>query len=151
MSKAPGLTFEQRKACLRKLLHIGATHLGWDDDHYRYILSTVTKDPKRNSSTQLTLQELDLVLDIMKRAGFTPVARKAGSRKRATYPQARKIRSLWLTLRDQGALRDPSEEALTAWVKGEFKVDQLDWLSPAQADQAIERLKKWIDRLEKQP
>lgn len=146
-----GLSLEQRKGRLKQLLHIGAAHLGWDDDCYRDVLVSVTKDPKRNSSTQLTLQELDLVLDRMKRAGFKPVAKKAGSRKRATYPQARKIRSLWLTLRDKGALRDSSEEALTAWVKREFKVDRIDWLSPAQADQAIERLKKWIHRLEVTP
>lgn len=141
----------QQKRRLKQLLHVGKTKLGWDDDFYREVLVSITKNPERNSSTQLTLHELEAAVDRMKRAGFIPVAKKAGSRIQAIYPQAKKIRSLWLTLRDKGALRDASEEALAAWVKGEFGVDHINWLSADQSHKAIERLKKWIDRLEVTP
>lgn len=149
MATTKGATVQERKLRLIKLLHVGRRELGMDEDTYRQLLAGITRDATRNSASQLTLQELDLVLDRMKAAGFK--VRKAGSqRKQADHPMARKIRSLWLTLRDLGALRDASEKALNSWVEGETGVADLAWLNNHQAHLVIERLKKWVNRVEGQ-
>lgn len=147
MAESKSSTVQERKQRLIKLLHVGRRELGMDEDTYRQLIANVTRDPARNSSAQLTLQELDLVLDRMKAAGFK--VRKGGhQRRQAEHPTARKVRSLWLTLRDRGALRDASETALNRWVLGETGIEQLAWLDDAQTHLVIERLKKWIKRLE---
>lgn len=143
----PGLSLEQRKAHLKKLLHVGRRELGMDEETYRALLVGISKSPERNSSAVLSLQELDLALDRMKAAGFR-VKKAGGGRKPATDPLARKVRSLWLQLRDLGALRDPSEAALCKWVEGEIGVADLSWLTSHQAHQVIERLKRWVSRVE---
>lgn len=65
----------------------------------------------------------------------------------AQDPLARKIRSLWLELRDAGALRDSSEKALLLYVKRRTKVDRMEWLKPNQKAWIIEQLKAWLDRI----
>lgn len=142
-----GMSLEQRKARLKKLLHVGRRELGMDEDTYRALLVSVSRDNDRSSSSDLTLQELDLALDRMKASGFK-VRKTGGSRRQASEPLARKIRSLWLSLRDAGALRDASESALNHWVEGQTGVADLAWLSAAQSHQCIEQLKKWLARVE---
>lgn len=141
-----GMSPGQRKAHLKKLIHIGKSQIGWDDDIYRDVLVAVTRDPARNSSTQLTLQELDQVLMRMKVAGFEVRKSSVSSRRQALYPQASKIRALWLELHQLGYVDDASEKALAAWVKRMTNVDDLHWISGKQASLCIENLKKWQHR-----
>lgn len=145
-----GLSVEDRKKRLKQLLHIARGQLAMDEDTYRMILVGVSKDPLRNSSSLLSLQELELAVDRMKASGFK-VRKTASKPQQDDHPLIRKIRSLWLTLRDQGVLRDPSDKALAKYVEGETGVAQLAWLSTAQCHQVIERMKKWIDRKEVAP
>lgn len=139
----------ERKNRLKKLLHVGRRELRMDEDTYRALLVSISKDPKRTSSAQLTLNELDQALDRMKAGGFKVRAARA-DRPQDKHATSRKIRSLWLSLRDLGALNDPSEKALAAFIKNQTGVEDLAWLDGAQAAKVIESLKKWVKRVEKQ-
>ncbi|EOC0702682.1 regulatory protein GemA, partial [Salmonella enterica subsp. enterica serovar Kokomlemle] len=72
-----------------------------------------------------------------------PANKARTTRALADYPQAKKLRALWLEMYAQGIVRDSSEEALRRWVKRETGVDGLQWLESDKASMAIERLKNW--------
>ena len=129
-------------------------------------------DGKRSTADMLTLAELERVMKAFRDRGFKvrykknphpnpspkgrgaklPSPRGGGvwgeglSRAIAQEPQDQKIRALWLAMHQQGIVQDPSEEALAAWIKREFKVEALQWLTSEQCASAIERLKKWQTR-----
>jgi phage gp16-like protein len=71
---------------------------------------------------------------------------KPQPRKLADDPQSKMIRALWLQLHEAGKVRNPSEEALAAFVKRQHSVDALQWLSTEKAQKLIEELKKWLAR-----
>ncbi|WP_238913777.1 gp16 family protein [Achromobacter insolitus] len=134
-----------KRASLIKLLHVARRSLGMDEDAYRQALVAATG---KASASAMTLAELEKALSHFKRCGFVVVpAQKAGRRPRADSDQARLIRHLWLSLHGAGAVRDPSEAALAAWVKRETGVDAVQWLDIRQAGNCIEKLKNWIGRL----
>ncbi|MBR8657898.1 regulatory protein GemA, partial [Achromobacter sp. Marseille-Q0513] len=56
------------------------------------------------------------------------------------------VRALWLFLHQLGAVKNPSEEALAAYVKRIAKVDALQWTNGNQTEALIETLKKWAMR-----
>lgn len=125
-----------------------------DDDSYRAMLTSL-KYP--TSTADLTIPQMERVLERLKQCGFkvrskraTAAKTKAGTQQRtramAHDPQDRKIRALWLLLHEIGAIQNPSEQALSAYVHRITKVDALQWLSAAQADRVIETLKKWAMR-----
>ena len=126
---------------LIKLIHVARRELKLDEDVYRAMLRAETG---ADSSAALTVFQLERVLDRMKRAGFK--VRTKGGRTPDRSPQSRKIRALWLDLHARGVVRDPSEKALSAWVKREAGVDDLAWTDSAQAARLIERLKLWARR-----
>lgn len=64
----------------------------------------------------------------------------------AASAHAGKIRALWLSLWNLGALSDPSEDALAAFVKRQAEVDDLRFLPADSADKVIEALKAWGER-----
>ncbi len=137
-----------KKKKLVQLIHIGKSKLGLDDDTYRDLLTYTTG---KNSTKEMTLVQLNAVLNELKRKGFTPIAPKsAGKITQDKDPQAKLIRHLWLTLHNLGAVKDPSEKALCAYVKRQTGVDLLIWLKSAKKSQVIESLKKWVERVEKQ-
>lgn len=137
---------------LIRLIHVGKRDLQVDDDSYRAILRQVAG---KASAADLTIPELDRVLQHMKRCGFkvrhktTPARspRPALSRALAQDAQSTKIRALWLMLHELGAVKNPSEAALAAYVKRITKVEALQWIDGEQADQLIETLKKWAMRV----
>ncbi|MGP8438774.1 regulatory protein GemA, partial [Paraburkholderia fungorum] len=81
----------------------------------------------------------------LKKLGFKPV-RRAGERTQADDAQSRKIRAIWLTLHALGAVRNPSESALAAYVQRTTRVAALQWLNARQTETVIESLKKWAMR-----
>lgn len=135
---------------LIKLIHVARRELRMDDDTYRLMLSGMPVLNGVTSTADLSVPNLVQVLEQLKAKGFK-VHPKATSRKQpASDPRSRKIRSLWLSLRERGALRDPSEEALIKFVVGITGVAALQWLTAAQASQVIEQLKQWLQRVEKE-
>ena len=135
---------------LIRLIHVGKRELGLDDDVYRALLmGSVQKD----STSAMSVPELERVLERMKRSGFKvrvksarPPAQSRPGRPLAQYPEARKVRALWLFLHQLGAVKHPSEEALAAYVKRIAKVDALQWTNGNQTEALIETLKKWAMR-----
>lgn len=104
-----------KKKKLVQLIHIGKSKLCLDDGTYRSLLETATG---KTSTKEMTLGELNKVITRLKQLGFTPTAPKsAGKIKQDKDPQAKLIRHLWLTLHKKGAIKNPSELALSAYVK----------------------------------
>jgi phage gp16-like protein len=136
-----------RRATLIKLIHVAKRELGQrhglDDEAYRAILLSVGKD---SSLKTMGVPGMVAVLEHLKGKGFQ-VRPKAGDRRQATDPGARKVRALWLFLHQLGEVRDPSEKALAVYVKRIAKVDDLHWASSKALDALIETLKKWAMRL----
>ncbi|ECB7400170.1 DUF1018 domain-containing protein [Salmonella enterica] len=133
------------RAALIKTIHIGKKELGLDTDTYRQMLLSATGV---NSAGAMNMAQLAKTLAAMKAKGFVvkPSRKARATRQLADYPQAKKLRALWLEMYAQGIVRDSSEEALRRWVKRETGVDGLQWLEADKASTAIEKLKKWQER-----
>lgn len=136
----------QDRQRLIRLIHVAKRELVLDDDSYRAILQRIGK---KASAADLTVPELEKVLEHMKRSGFK-VRSKKGDRPQASDDQSKMIRGLWLELAGMEVVRNSSEAALGAFVKRMTKVDTLQWLSTEQASQVIEHLKEWRERVTKQ-
>ena len=137
---------------LIRLIHVAKRDLSMDDDTYRAILLRIGK---KASSADLTIPELEKVLEHLKRSGFkvrsksksAPKPEQAKpSRPLAQDLESKKIRALWLFLHELGAVKNPSEEALAAYVNRITGVDALQWISGEQAERLIETMKKWAMR-----
>jgi phage gp16-like protein len=127
---------------LIRLVHIAKRDLTMDDAEYRSLLDAWVK---KDSAADMTIPELEKVLRYLKSAGFR-VRKGVKSRTLADYPEAKKIRALWLFLHQLELVKNPSEAALAAYVKRIAGVDALQWIDAAQAGRIIETLKKWAMR-----
>lgn len=141
---------------LYTLLQVGKQQLGWDDEFYYGIwlpMQGATKNAEgRYSATTLDIGKLTQAVETMKKAGFKVKATTDTSRRPlADDAQSKKIRALWLYLHEAGAVRDPSEASLAAYIKRQTGVEALQWLNGAQASQVIEALKRWKKRVSSQP
>lgn len=145
MSAAPS---KANRLSLIKLIHVARRELQMDDDTYRLMLSGMPALGGVTSTADLSVPNLVQVLEQLKQKGFKVRPTSTSKRPRAKDGQSRKIRSLWLSLRDAGVLRDPSEKALVNFVHGATGVAALQWLTGAQASQVIEQLKQWLQRAE---
>jgi len=144
----PARNLAPYKGKLIKLIHMAQRNLGLSDEDYRAMLQAQTR---KTSCSDMSMSELEAVVDHLRSRVFDAPAKpasKAKAKRLADDPQSRKIRSLWLTLRDLGAIQDSSEAALAVFVKRQTKVERLKWLNGDQAGLVIESLKKWVDRLE---
>ncbi|PAK13966.1 MULTISPECIES: gp16 family protein [Burkholderia cepacia complex] len=127
---------------LIRLIHVAKRDLVMADDSYRSVLRQIGK---KESAADLTIPELERVLEHLKRCGFKVRSNKQ-SRSRADDDQSKMIRGLWIDLAGRGVVQNSSEEALAAFVKRMTGIDALEWLSSAQASRVIEHLKKWRNR-----
>lgn len=148
MKKAPA---NPNRLPLIKLIHVARRELRMDDDTYRLMLAGMKGLDGATSTADLSIPNLHRVLEQLKLRGFTVRPKKAQQRPKAADGQSRKIRSMWLTLHDLGAVRDPSEEALAKFVLNMTGVAALQWLKGAQASRVIENLKQWQQRVESAP
>jgi phage gp16-like protein len=155
---------QDERSRLIKLIHVGRRELGMDDESYRAMLSNIPRLEGATSSKDLSVPNLKVVLEVLKSKGFkvVPNPKKAAittqnskkatittsktDKKMADDAQSKLIRHLWLELHNKGAVRDPSETALTRFVANRVQVEALQWLSTAQASRVIEHLKKWLKR-----
>jgi phage gp16-like protein len=145
-NKFPAATNERNKDLA--MIHMAATQLGMDakdeseSSDYRSMLWSVARV---RSSAALDFAGRKNVLKHLEACGWKRTA-KPQKRKLADDPQSTKIRALWLQLHAAGKVRNPSEDALAAFVKRQHGVDALQWLSGAKAQKLIEELKKWLAR-----
>ena len=140
---------------LIKLIQVARRDLGLDEPNYRGILFA---QGGNESLAAMPIDGMQKVLDYLKAQGFKVRSTKT-DRKQATGKDASKVRALWLFLHELGAVRDPSETALTAYVQRIAKVDDVQWMRGARhvrtaagpafkdrQDLVIETLKKWAMR-----
>jgi len=147
MTRARTAANQDARQRLIRLIHVARRELAMDEDTYRALLVQCTG---QDTSARLSVAELDTVLAHMKRRGFkVRHTTRTSKRALAQSPQDKKIRALWLALHQQGAVRDPSEAALAAYVKRIAHVDALQWLNIEQASQIIETLKRWEKRIKR--
>ncbi len=134
-----------RKGLIAKI-HVAKKQLALTDENYRDVLRRITGI---ESSADMSERQLESVVREFARLGFSGKHRpKASGKKRmADEPQARKIRALWLQLKNLDQLSDSSEEALASYVKRMCGIDDLHWITPADANKVIKGLRGWISRV----
>lgn len=134
------------KPKLIQFIHIAKSQLKLDDATYRHLL---TEQTGKDSCTKMDKSELVVVFEHLKTLGFkTASAKMAGKVAQADDAQSRKIRSLWLTLHNLGAVRNSSERALAKYIERQTGKSALQFISTAEASRVIENLKKWQQRVE---
>jgi phage gp16-like protein len=131
---------QKTSARMIKLVHVAKRQLGLDDDTYRGMLLSITG---KKSTANMTSRELLAVCDALKKKGF----KVTRPRVMDNSDQARKIRSLWLELADNGIVRNRSETALLAYVCRITKTERMEWCSAKQLQAVIETLKAWGNRI----
>ena len=127
---------------LIKLIQVARRDLSLDEPNYRAILFA---QGGNESLAAMPIDGMQKVLDYLKAQGFKVRSTKT-DRKQATGKDASKVRALWLFLHELGAVRDPSEAALTSYVKRIAKVDDVQWMRGVRVEVVIETLKKWCMR-----
>ena len=145
---------EYRNGLIR-LIQVARRDLNLDETNYRAILFA---QGGNESLAAMHIDGMKKVLDYLKAQGFK-VRKTRTDRKQATGKDASKVRALWLFLHELGAVRDPSEAALTAYVKRIAKVDDVQWMRgvrrvdsgskpmvKGREELVIETLKKWAMR-----
>ncbi|MGR6980833.1 gp16 family protein [Testudinibacter sp. P27/CKL/0425] len=151
------------KPKLTQLIHIAKSQQSMDEMTYRAMLERITG---KTSCKQMTVIELNKVLREMEQKGFkvrsNGVLRGGRSKSPSTqnalvkHDIAHKIRAVWITMAKSGQVRDGSEQALNAWVRGvinpilakqgkpmALNVASLEY---EQGAIVLERLKKWQQR-----
>lgn len=125
-------------------IHIARAQLGIDEDTYRAVLWTVARV---RSSKDLDWTGRKKLLEHFRAKGWKPTApKKAKAATPVSAGQDALVKSLWNELHEAGKVRDPSDAALGSWLKRNKWPERPEWLNHKQITQAIEGLKKWLDR-----
>lgn len=141
------------KAKLIQLIHIAKSQLGLDDDTYRAALLGASG---KTSCSQMSVPELNKVLEHFKKAGFKTKAKRRLSPKSdpKQFGEINKIRAIWITMYKQNIVRDGSETALDSYVNRVLNRNKLGknisfhthFLTQQQALKVLESLKQWQKR-----
>lgn len=139
-------TGDQRTAKIR-MVQVARRQLELDEEAYRAAIGRAVKG--KSSCSDCTPLQLDRVIDELKRLGFKPRKPAAAKPKPERRPldtsdEGSKARAVWLLLVEIGAVRDPSEAALNAYVRRQAGVDDLSWVRDMLP--VIEGLKAWAAR-----
>ena len=127
---------QQSKAGLIRTIQTGRSALAMDDHTYRDMLRNLTG---AESCTILNETDLKRVLAHLRERGFTP-------KKSPTEGLQRKVRSLWLTLADAGAVENRDFKATDAYVLRQAGCSMRK-ASPGALSDVIEQLKRWLERI----
>lgn len=129
-------------------VHIAKKDLALADAEYRAIVLRVTG---QSSAADCDAHQLDALLGEFRRLGWVPKAKAAAPGGKAHVGL---IFKLWRELGEAGALTDPSDAALRAFVRRQTATDVTpqgvaapQFLNPKQAAKVIEGLKAWRARV----
>lgn len=125
-----------RKSALAKI-HIAKNQLGLEEETYRDLLEQLTG---KRSAAKLNAIELNQVLEFFRKSGFKTKLSPRTKDKKIKEPKD-KVRALWITLYQEGKVKDRSEAGLNKFIKRQTGVERIDWLLPKQAAAVIEALK----------
>ncbi|MBU0946938.1 MAG: regulatory protein GemA [Proteobacteria bacterium] len=125
-------------------IHIAKKQLGLSDDAYRDVLQMRYK---KDSAAKLSSAQARNLVDHFKALGFR-VKRKKSSKTSPQYDdgQMRRVVALWITLGNEGVVKNKSDQALQKYVKRMTGKDNLRWCDGGDLDRIIESLKKWAKR-----
>lgn len=134
------------RARLIRLIHVARRDLEMAEDTYRAIVAQYADG--KTSAADCDPQQLETILAHLKRAGFKikPTKSKPNERPLDMADESRKVRALWLLLHRLGAVHDPSEKALSSYVRRQAGVDDLRWAGRKMYP-LIEGLKAWAKRV----
>lgn len=120
-------------------LHILKKEQGLDDDLYRDKLEAVTG---KRSAADLDDAELETAV-----RRFAGAGQRLSTERLPASPQARLIQAMWLSLYNLGAVADPTDAAITAFIKHQTGIDAARWLKrPEDTKAVVEPLKDWLTR-----
>lgn len=135
------------------LIQMGRTFLAetldWNDAKYRATLAELCDG--KTSSTKLTWQERHKVIEHMKSLGF--VVKKTASSGRAWDDGMFKLRAIWYSLAEVGAVQRPDssellDAAIETWAKRmKPKLAALRFADRYEMQDLIEAAKKWATRV----
>ncbi len=124
-------------------IHVAKKQLGLSDVIYRDIVWRVSSrfrsDPVESAGL-MTERERRALIDELRGFGFKkPLDRP---QRNPGIGQEQKIRAIWQALNEAGALRNPTEKGLRAFIKRQTGgVEMPSWLTAEQANKVIEGLK----------
>lgn len=124
----------ESRARLIKAVRAACRRLGIDDDDRRRIQLDVTG---KASMSDMELPEFGKLLDHLNRDWKGPMGHRS---------HVGKIRALWWTLYWLGAIAEPGESGLAAFVKRQTGIERIAFLGSRQAHSVIEALKAWAAR-----
>jgi phage gp16-like protein len=126
-------------------IHVAKKALGWDEDTYRDVLSTVCSGIRSSADLDHTGRKrwLAHLAACQAQAG---IARPQAPKRAPWGPQLRKLWSLWQQLADKKLVSDRSREALQAWATNQTGVSRLEWMNAHQTDQIVNQAKAWLKR-----
>ena len=141
---------------LIQLIHVAKRELSLDEDIYRSVLKELTD---KTSCSKMSMDELNQVLEHFKSVGFTVKKKSTNKRptpqsNRSASPESGKNRAIWLTMHQQGFVRDSSEQALDNYISRMLNRKTLgknisfhcQFLNNRQAVKVLEILKNWHKR-----
>ncbi|WP_304635515.1 gp16 family protein [Pseudoalteromonas sp.] len=141
------------KQKLIQLIHIAKSQLGLDDETYRAALYGIAG---KSSCKQMSIKQLNQVLEHFKKSGFKSVIKRRLSPKSdpKQLGEVNKVRAIWIAMHKQGFVRDGSETALDAYVNRMLNRNKVGknisfhthFLTQHQAVQVLESLKQWHKR-----
>ena len=134
------------KANLAKI-HIAKKELGLSDEDYRDILGLHFQV---QSAKSLNDRQAAVLLNRFRVHGWQPKASAAGKKSTGSpkYKEGykRKIVALWITLHQKGVIRNGSDQALQAYVKGRTGRENLRFCDESDCYPVIESLKAIAER-----
>ena len=138
-------TMKQMRTRELAQIHVAKKQLGWSDDEYRTAVLSASGG-KTNSAGELDYRQRFALLATMKKCGFKMQPKKKQAVELDKEETSKLIRHLWLELHGIGAVRNPDETALLAYVKRLTGKDALPFLKDTQTVTIIESLKSWLTR-----
>lgn len=138
------------------MIHIARTQLAMDNNSYRANLMHYANG--KNSCVDMTIPELETVLEAFKKLGFKPVKtankkRLSPSTKQGPKDERSAIRAIWIFMHRAGFVQDESETALNSWVQrmtaqlnGGVGIAEVQWLRGDESARVLNSLKRWSRR-----
>ncbi|HFV6262259.1 TPA: phage protein GemA/Gp16 family protein, partial [Escherichia coli] len=102
------------RTSLIKLIHVARRELQLDDDTYRAFLMQNTG---KISCRELTVAQLELVLDAMKERGFKKQNKHPRRRFNGHVTPREKVLKIWQQMAEDGFIADGSDTALDKYVE----------------------------------
>ena len=132
---------------LIQLVHVGAAKLFPGDEAARRAWQ---KDRTGHEScSQMTMADLEnLVAELRRKGALQPKRQYSPARRK---PVQSKITAIWIQMGRAGLIRDASEKALGRWCHRMTGKHSIDWLTDEEAARLLESLKRWRDRLGREP